>query len=269
MGLIDFHTHSLCSPDGSFPMARMAEAGIVAGLSGLCFTDHWDLIDHRGNRYPTYDWAPVREQFAAAGARCGDRIGLFFGLELGEAPEDFPAAEKGLKAAPELDYVICSVHNMGSDNGGQEFYYCDYRDSLNLCYEHLDIYFQKLLASARWGKFDALGHVTYPLRYMRDRDGQPVDLGRYAGQMDELFHVLADAGRALELNVNRGAGIGDQLPVFRRFRECGGELVTIGSDAHRPEHVGKGVREGYALLKEAGFRYLAQYEKRRPEPVKL
>jgi histidinol-phosphatase (PHP family) len=266
----DFHTHSLCSPDGSFPMERMALAAMEAGLQEICFTDHWDLLDYRGNFCFTYDWNPVRAQFAEAVARCGEKIRIRFGIELGEAPESFESADRGLQAAPELDFVICSIHNMGSAyHGGKDFYFSDYKKNLELCFEHLDLYFPKLLSCAAWGNFDALGHLTYPLRYMRDRDGQKVTFDRYAAQIDELFRTLAGRGKALELNVNRGGDISEQLAIFRHYKACGGEFVTVGSDAHKPEHVGKSIREGYELLREAGFRYVTRYEKRKPEQIKL
>jgi hypothetical protein len=83
----DFHTHSLCSPDGSFPMERMALAAMEAGLQEICFTDHWDLLDHRGNFCFTYDWNPVRAQFAEAVARCGEKIRIRFGLSSEKRPK--------------------------------------------------------------------------------------------------------------------------------------------------------------------------------------
>ena len=52
--------------------------------------------------------------------------------------------------------------------------------------------------------------------------------------------------------------------MLRHFKACGGEIVTIGSDAHTPDGVGKGAAEACQLLAEAGFRYLATYEKRKP-----
>ena len=59
------------------------------------------------------------------------------------------------------------------------------------------------------------------------------------------------------------------LPLIRRFRECGGELVTVGSDAHAPEDVGAGIDDGLELARTAGFRYVALYENKQPVMIPI
>ena len=73
----------------------------------------------------------------------------------------------------------------------------------------------------------------------------------------------------MELNTYNGRTVADWLPVLNIYKEVGGELITVGSDAHRTENVGRGVPEAYALLAQAGFRYVTLYEKRQPRPVRL
>ena len=119
-----------------------------------------------------------------------------------------------------------------------------------------------------WGKFDSLGHLTYPLRYIEGDHGIPVDLTRHREAIDAIFRELIAAGKALEVNTSGyrqkiGRPLPD-LPLVRRYRELGGELITLGSDAHSTQDLGKGIEAGMEMLREAGFRYFAVYEQHKP-----
>lgn len=262
MYLIDYHTHSLCSPDSEAPMPDMAEAGVAAGLSEMCFTDHFDLLDFSGNLCLTHDWSRTREQFALAQAQCGDRIRLRRGLELGGAPTDFAAAARVL--AEPLDFVIGSVHNLNLSAGGTDFYEVRY-DSSALCAAHMDNYLSTMEELSLWDGYDVLGHIPYLLRYMRDRDGQAI---RLEDREERLRLILSNAisrGKGMEINTNRGTSLFDYLWLTGLYRELGGEIVTVGTDAHRPQDVGKGVPAAYQMLKDAGFRYITIFDRRKPQ----
>lgn len=260
MVLTDLHVHSRCSPDGSAPMYDLAAAAAAAGLQELCITDHCDLLDRDGNLVTAFDWAPLEREFAAIGRWEG--LNLRLGLELGEAQEAFEAAEEILRN-PNLDFVIGSQHNLSGALGGKDFFFLSYQ-SEDFCYRCLDDYLANLEQLSARGCYDVLGHIVYPLRYMRDRDGQAVSLSRYRERIGGILRAAAEQNKGIELNTNRGKSMEEWLPILRQFKECGGEIVTIGSDAHRPQDVGKGVREARALLLQAGFRYFAVYEKRSP-----
>lgn len=268
MYFADYHTHSEISPDSSAPLLAMADAAAAAGLSELCVTDHFDLQDDTGNLRTTLDWAPRLEQFRHARDAMAGRLSLRLGLELGSAPVDHAVTDR-LLDQPELDFVIGSLHNLTPAGGGRDLYFIDYA-SPQVCYHTLDDYFTFLeTLSALPAYYDVLGHVIYPLRYMCYRDGQEVSLDRYAGQLDGILRRAIQAGRGIELNTWCGRIQPGWKDLLARYRALGGEIITIGSDAHAPENVAKGLSQGCELLREAGFRYYAVYEKRRPRMIKL
>lgn len=268
MYYIDYHTHSSLSPDSDAPLQSMAEAAVRAGLSELCITDHYDLVDGQGapERNPQ-DWPRAVAQWEEVRRQYQDRLTLRLGIEFGSATADEDKAARTLQE-PALDFVIGSLHNLTAQAGGQDFYYVDYR-SPEICYAALDDYFSHMLRLAPLPYYDALGHLIYPLRYMCMRDGQTVSLDRYMDQIQEILKIVAQTGHALEVNTYNGRTLEDWKPVLERYRQVGGELITVGSDAHSPENVGKGVRETYELLAAMGFRYVSCYEKRVPKPIKL
>lgn len=268
MYIADCHMHSSISKDSETPRTEMARSAVERVLSEICFTDHYDILDFDGSYNPTFDWAPVRAQHQKAQEDWGDRLNIRYGLELGNAPADFQAGER-VQEEQGLDFVLCSVHNLSMEAGCTDFYDIHY-DSPETCYTHLDNYFDSMLRSVRWGKFDVLAHIPYPLRYMRNRDGQSVTLERYQEQIREILRLCIQQGRGVEVNTKNWADCGqDYVPLMKAYRELGGEIVTLGSDAHDPENVGAGIVEGYEMLKELGFRYIATYVARKPQFMKL
>lgn len=271
MYFADTHMHSTVSFDGEdsrFTMARASRD--EAGLDVICFTDHYDIINAESQYCPHYDWTPARREHGQAQQLCvPDSFQILYGLELGNAPVDFAAAQRVLEE-PGLDFVIGSIHNTSQELGGADYYYIDYRNDPGLASIHLADYFDSMLTLARWGNFDTLGHIPYPLRYMRDRDGQPLSLNDWSEQIDAILRAAAEQGKAIEVNTNRGlAPLADYVPLLYRFRELGGELVTVGADAHRKEDVGKGIKDAYQLLLDCGFPYVTVFQKRKPTLIKL
>lgn len=269
MYIADSHTHSSCSDDGTVPMRVMAEAAVQAGLSALTITDHCDFLSLKGNQRTTvYDWAPVlaqREEMLSAFG--GKALDLPLGLEFGTPFIEEEAAET-VSGQPELDFIIGSVHNFSEDAGGLDFCYADYSTEEN-CYRALDNYFASMLRLAAGKYYDVLGHIIYPLRYMKGRYREPISLHRYTDHIRMLLRLAAESGRGIELNTWKGQTIREWIPVLKLYREAGGEILTVGSDAHAPGPVGSGVVECYRLMEDLGFRYVAVYHERKPGFIKL
>ena len=267
MFLTDCHTHSLCSPDGSAPLTSMARAARDAGMDELCLTDHCDLLSADGKLDLSFRWEPIEEQLALARPAFAGTLPIKMGLELGEAWEN-PVAAAKIVSHPELDFVIGSVHNQGRAFGGIDFYYVNY-DSDEACYAALDDYFTCMEALAELDCYDVLGHVIYPLRYMNQRDGNHVTLDRYEARIRAIFSQVIAKGKGIEVNTCRGRSIADWKPILALYKDCGGTLITLGSDAHRPEDVGRGIPAAAELVKKMGFDFIAVYERRRPRLVRL
>ncbi len=260
----DYHTHSMLSPDSSTPLEDQAEAAVRAGLSELCITDHYDVLSLHGDRMPPYDWAPAWEQCQRVQKQYQGRLTLKLGIELGCGHLDGSV----LRTAPAaLDFVIGSVHNHSEAAGGQDFYYGAYT-SPAICFAALEDYVTSLEALAATDAYDVLGHIIYPLRYMA-RDGQHISMEPYADRIRTLLKVAIEAGRGMELNTYNGRTLADWKPWLALYRQLGGEILTVGSDAHVPENIGKGIQAGYELAREAGFRYLTIYQGRKPQFIKL
>jgi histidinol-phosphatase (PHP family) len=245
----------------------MAQAALEAGMDELCLTDHCDLLSESGKLDLSFRWEPIEEQLALARPKFQGKLPIRMGLELGE-PWEAPEFSQKLYAHPGLDLVLGSVHNLSSADGGQDFYFVDYKTEDD-CYYVLDRYFACMEALAAMDCYDVLSHIIYPLRYMNGRDGNHATLDRYEGQLRRILTTVVDKGKAIECNTCRGRTVADWRWVLELYKDCGGTLITLGSDAHEPAHVGKGIPEAARLLKEIGFPAIAVYENHRPRPVSL
>ncbi len=271
--LCDYHIHSVYSDDAENTMAEMALAAAEAGLSEICFTDHVDLDDIDGNPNPN---AWRREEYLAmyrsALEKAGDRIKIKLGAELGEA-NHFPDSAKAI-AAEVPDFIIGSTHNLKNT---PDFYLGAHGTALytskDACAALLDRYADELIETARLGAFDVIGHIGYPLRYIRVCGYPELDLRPWEARLRELFTILRETGRGVEINTSGLRGtLGETMPaawLVRLWHDCGGEVITIGSDAHRVSDAGAELAEGQRLARDSGFEYFCTFSEHKPTFIKL
>ena len=266
---IDLHMHTESSFDGHYPAELMCGAAVKNELAIIAITDHFDVDffeEHRldSRQKSSYeDIISAKEKFSA-------KIKVLRGIEMGQPTYDLPLTEKSL-ARFEYDFVIGSIHNLRKT---PDFCELDYQNlTQDEVYSLLEKYFEEELILAKWNGFDTFAHLTYPMRYIVQSGRFNTDLSRFDDVTDEIFKTLIANGKALEINTSGlRQPIGKTMPTenyVRRFRELGGEFLTLGSDAHFTEHVGAGIDEGYAIAESCGFEYVTYFENRKPVQVKI
>jgi histidinol-phosphatase (PHP family) len=187
---------------------------------------------------------------------------------MGQATEDFSRADRFLDEAPPLDFIIASLHNLSWAYGRKDFCTLEKADEA-FARQAIGTYLEEMLQLARWGRFSVLGHFTLPLRYFNEMLGMHMTFDGFEEEMAEIFKVIIAAGRGIELNTNRGKTPLPDRAILKLYHDLGGEIITLGSDAHTPEFVGCVIRERQALLRELGFRYFVTFEKLEPVYHKL
>ena len=267
MKLCDMHTHSDNSFDAKSAVDELCQAAIKSGLYALAVTDHCEAeyINLGENcEFGSFDrQIPLSVcDINSAKEKYKDKLLVIRGLELGEPMHD-PEQTAHALAYADFDFILASVHNL---RGRDDFYYLDYK-TVDVT-ELLNEYFDELAETAAFEHFDSLAHITYPLRYIVEREGYYPDLSPFSEKIDRIFNILIQNKKALEINVSGlfkpiGRTLPDE-PLVRRFFELGGEYVTIGTDSHSSEMVGKGIEQGIAVAKAAGFKHYAIYRNHKP-----
>ena len=256
--MFDFHMHSRVSFDGHDTGEALARAALAAGLKEICFTDHldYDPLDLMGCM--AFDTAVYSAEYDAL-----EIPGLTIrrGMEFGMTPDNQTQFQADLQRRP-FDFVLGSIHFV----------------------DDLDVYFEPwwrgktvFQAERRFLEatlecvqlhedFDVLAHLTYISKTHCHPAPRPLPYQEHREIIDEILKVLASKGKGLEMNssgVDRCGGFLPTADFFRRFRELGGEIVTIGSDAHRCDRVGQYSYEACSILKDI-FGYVCTFADRQP-----
>ena len=170
------------------------------------------------------------------------KLNLICGIELGEPCQRLENTEFFVNDE-RLDFIIASNHQI---RGHRDFYFLDYK--VYDIHTLLTTYYDEIYEICKWNKFDVLGHLTYTLRYMTGVQGHIVNMESYNEIIRECFKVLSQNGKGIEINTS---GLRQQygftfptLDYVKMFKECGGEVLSIGSDSHCAADLGKGIVEG-------------------------
>lgn len=262
--LADCHLHSSFSQDSDTGMEEMICRGITLGLTEMCFTEHMDMDYPVTETHPAdffmvntdsylYDLIRYRAKYA-------DRIKIGFGIELGLQPHLSKELANYVKAY-DFDFVIGSSHICnGKDPYWPSFY--EGRSDREAYHE----YFVSILENIKiFSDFDVYGHLDYVVRYGPNRDAY-YHYPDYQDILDDILRYLTGHEKGLEINTgalrNHLRNLHPCTEVLKRFRELGGEIVTVGSDAHSTKDIASGFALAADVLQECGFQYYATFEGR-------
>lgn len=264
----DLHTHSLFSFDGR-PEANvdaMCESAIEKGLSYLAITDHCDINGEIEGIYPVLDKEGVFAAVTRAKKKYAKQLTVLFGVELGQATQ-YPNQARALLQRYPYDIVLGSLHNLADT---PDFYYMSRPDGeipamqlSEMTDAQIAALFDRVLEeSVRLLDFSGihvLTHLTYMHRYVC-RVGKEMDFKPFYPALSALFKKMVQKGVALELNTSTLGREGITMPteeLVALYRQCGGCLISIASDAHHPDTVAQHFDAGAAILRRCGFTELA------------
>jgi histidinol-phosphatase (PHP family) len=271
MIIADYHVHSDFSSDSKAPMEQMIEEAIRLRLKKLCFTDHMDFDYPQVSNYNfTFDSKAYTTKLNELKEQYHKQIEILTGIELGLQPHLSDRLSDLLDSYP-FDFAIGSSHVVNHTDP----YFPEYWENRTK-EEGIRLYFESIIENCKsFQGFNVYGHIDYIIRYV---PGQEVTKATYsyldyADLLDEVLKTIISYGKGIEINTagfKYGLGHAHPKPeVLKRYKELGGELITIGSDAHKPEHLAYDFNLVPELLKELGFRYYATFVKGKPLFEKL
>ncbi|HJW22535.1 MAG TPA: histidinol-phosphatase HisJ family protein [Candidatus Limnocylindrales bacterium] len=254
---LDAHLHTDQSPDSEVPIDAYAADAAARGIPEIAITDHVDF-DPRDPAYRYASFADRERTVRAAAERWAARgVTIRFGVELTYHTRWDEEAREHLRRH-RYDYVIGSVHEWPDSP------YVGPRVAAWVAGRPLDEvvgpYYDQVIAAARSGLFDTIGHLDVVKRYLFPHV-TPVQLAARPELVDPALRAIVDAGVALEVNSSGLRHlVGEPYPsgaTVARFRELGGERVVAGSDAHRADWFAWRLDEAYRLIDAAGFDEIA------------
>lgn len=261
--MFDYHIHSDFSADCDTPMEETIEKAISLGLEEICFTDHIDYD------YPDKDWVfefdlnEYGKKIKKVQTKYRDKIIIKKGIEFGLQPHLLDRY-KQLMRKENFDFVICSMHAVeGKDLHSGEFF------AGKTVEETYEVYYKELLSCIKEYKdFSILGHLDLVKRYTKEKSRDNFhDITR------EIFKEIIPAGKGIELNTSGYRyGLESGMPsldILQLYKECGGEIITIGSDSHSSETLAYQFGRSLEQIQAAGFEYIASFTEGEPEFHKI
>lgn len=254
---LDAHVHTDLSPDSDLPIDALAALAAARGIAELAITDHVDF--ERGA--PAFDYTTFEQRERAvrdAAERWGPHgVTIRFGVEL-TYDRSWEAAIRDHLARHRYDFTIGSVHDR-VDSPYSRSRVAAWVGARSLA-EIVAPSFDEVVAAARSGLFDTIGHIDVVKRYLWPHV-TPDQLADAPELYEPILEALVESGTALEVNTSGlRHPVQETYPaaaIVARFRALGGRRVTIGSDTHRSNQFGVGLLEGYASAGAAGFESLA------------
>lgn len=283
--LADCHSHTDNSPDSQAPIEEMCRSAAENRLAVYTITDHCEMNlyyekYHKVVSASQNDALRVKNQFG--------NMKILSGVEMGQPIQNLKASNE-LLDTKSFDFVLASLHNPPKNSEYplvkekeenpdyiEAFLHKDYaylkytKDTAPIIFKD---YFEDMLNTVLWGRFDSLAHMTYPLRYCKGEQGVDLDVMQFKDIITDIFHELIKRSIALELNSgglrNPIHEISPAFELVKMYKECGGKLVTLGADAHTPLHVASGITDCIEMLKALSFDCYYYFENRKPVAVPI
>lgn len=256
--MFDFHLHSMISFDSECPPENIVKKAESLGLREICFTDHYDYNSDKNKKHELFELSDYSKIYDGLKS---DKIDIRLGVEFSLTNWNMSELDAFLSKRS-FDFVIGSVHYVN----GYDPYEVEYWDGISV-EEGYKIYLECILDCVKiHHNFDVLGHLTYVSKSPNCPSPAPVDYNQYKQITDEIMKVLVSKGKGMEINTSGVDKIGVFLPdveYIKRFKELGGEIITVGSDSHDDKRVGQYTKEALEIIKDV-FGYVCTFENRKP-----
>ena len=275
----DYHVHTEFSDDSNYPMEQVIKDAITKEFDELCFTDHvdygikkdWDepgeMIYRKGgagepDQMPVanVDYPGYYKTFQKMKELYQDKISLKFGLEFGMQAHTVEKYEKLFSRYP-FDFIILSVHEIED----KEFWDQGFQNGMTQ-QEYNERYYEEMLYLVQnYHNYSVLGHMDLITRY--DKAGvYPFE--KLKPILTKILKTVIADEKGIEVNTSSHRyGLKDLTPsrdILKLYKELGGKIITIGSDSHKPEHLGAFVDETKEELKALGFEQICTFDKMKP-----
>ncbi len=268
----DFHVHTEFSDDSVYIMEDVVKDAIKMNLDEICFTDHvdygikedWDcgkeIAYRNGDPFANVDYPKYMDTIKQMKKRYGKEIAIKTGLEFGVQTHTIPQFE-ALYHRYLFDFIILSIHQVDD----KEFWTQDFQMGKTQK-EYNERYYEEMLdVVKKYKNYSVLGHMDLIKRY--DKNGiYPFEKVKYL--IEEILKIVIADGKGIEINTSSHRyGLSDTMPskeILKLYRELGGTIITIGSDSHKPEHLGTYINETKKILKDLGFKQFCTFEKMQP-----
>lgn len=256
----DYHIHSSISPDASFSMEEMCASAVEKGLEEIAITDHFEFYTKDYEGY-AFDERYIENYFSNL-KKCknkfAEKIVIRSGIEYGQPHVNLEKSNYLLKQF-QFDFVLGSLHKCYNLDFKNKHYSKATKE------EECKQYLEHLYELVSKGDFDCLGHFDLIKRYAA-RDELLIDLIEYKMEVQQILQCLIKRNKGLEINTSglrqEAKTTFPSFEIIKMYYELGGEILTVGSDAHRPKDIASDFDLVMDLVLDIGFKAICTFENR-------
>lgn len=266
------HVHSEHSHDSQSPISEITNTAANNGVSIVAITDHCDIQYYHEGNMPRRIANAMRD-IDAERKNTACKIELLKGIEIGEGLWNEDYVQKIL-AMHEYDVVLGSVHAVRYKNYIEPFSTIDFSKMSSQDLEgYLHQYFDDLFEMLQKIPCDIMAHLTVPFRYICGKYHLFPDMQKYEAQIHRILQYIINNSIAMEINTSCLESAYDSLLpdewIIETFKNMGGYLITLGSDAHVPANIGKGFETAIKVLRKYDFKNYYYYRHRKSIPCAI
>lgn len=267
---IDSHMHTpLCGHAIGEPI-EYARHAVEKGIDVITFTCHipmeWEEFGQAGTRMRRDQIEHYREMVHEAAKEASSLgVDVLCGIEAEVFPDEMhmQSMDKILDAY-EWDFVLGSLHAhcRGYINWLKDHKILDNNERIN----H---YFRHLREGVFSGRYDSMSHPDVIRTYGVVREFKPAE---HEAVIRDFLQALVDQGICMEVNTS-GLIKGDfevhPDPLILDWASELGVKLTIGSDSHQPDTVGRFFDTVQPMLLKKGFKNLYFFRGRKRERINM
>lgn len=255
--LANYHMHTNYSDDSSFIMEDVVKKSISCGLDEICITDHIDCLTGIN---PNFSYKSYEKDFKICKEKYSDKINLKLGIEFGMQTSTIPQFEE-IFAEADFDFVLMSCHLIND-----KWFWSNEFQSGKTQKEYNEQYYEEILRLVNsFDNYSVLGHLDVIRRY--DLNGE-YEFEKVQPIVEAILKRIISQGKGIELNTSSFRyRLKDLMPsrnILKLYKELGGEIITIGSDSHCPEHVNSHLSDAINILQELGYKYFCTFDNMKP-----
>lgn len=265
--MYDFHIHSDFSMDCKYSMEDMVLEGVRKNMRSLCFTDHieFQVTEKKIDiAFRTKDYFRKTNQIKYKYLK---DIEILAGVEIGMQPHLGEQYNSFINEEP-FDFVIMSIHSVKN----RDIFFDGFLDKKKPVEAVLEYYKDILKCVKNFDNYDVLGHIDLIDRYFKNFSLIP-ETKKYIDLVKSIFKIVISSGKGIELNTS-GIRYGlkyyhPKIELLKLYKKLGGEIITIGSDAHEPNFVGYDYKKAEKLLRDLGYKYIFIFKDRKKFPIRI
>lgn len=266
--MFDYHVHSSFSGDCKYSMEDMVKGALEKNVKTLCFTDHIDYDYGNDEIDFVFEVNDYFKELKRMKSNYKGQIEIVSGIELGMQPHLAHNIHEKINL-DNFDFIIMSIHTvMGKEMHEGELF--QDRDLLDAYFLYYDEMYEVL---DKFNNFDIVGHMNLIDRYVKYMNDKTVKLEEYKELIEKVLKKIIEKDKGIEINTSGiRYGINSFLPtveILDLYKKLGGEIITIGSDAHSPEYIGSNYKEVVELLRELGYKYITTFRNRKKQFIKI